>query len=329
MNTNDLISIVVPVYKVEDCIRTCIESIVKQSYTNIEVILVDDGSPDMCGSICDEYADKDTRIKVIHKQNGGLSDARNAGIDIATGKYISFIDSDDYIKSDCIEKLYNSIVNNQCDISICSEEVLYEDCVKKYNVDNYKDYETVLTPEHTLERMLYKDGFDVSAWAKLYKRSLFDDIRYPVGRLFEDAATTYKLIIKAKKIVYIKYSGYKYVMRKDSITNEKFNEKKFDLIKSTEEMCDVIDSVFPTLIKATQRRRVYANFSTLRLMGDVYKQYDAEVTNMIKEINLYRKYVLRDKKVGSRDKFAIIMLAAGKTTFFKAWYVYCKLTHRG
>ena len=122
----DLISVVVPIYNVENYIKKCVDSILSQTYKNLEIILVDDGSPDNCPQICDEYAQKDNRIKVIHKENGGLSDARNAGIDISKGKFITFIDSDDYIEKDYVEVLYNSIKENASDMAIGSHKAIYD-----------------------------------------------------------------------------------------------------------------------------------------------------------------------------------------------------------
>lgn len=323
-----LISVVVPVYRVEKEIKQCLNSIIAQTYENLQIILVDDGSPDLCGEICEEYAVIDRRITVIHKDNGGLSDARNCGIDIANGKYITFIDSDDYIEPDFVERLYNSIAINNCDIAICSHMDVYPNCVKLYSFSKNNQYENVMEISEAIEHMLYKNGYDVSAWGKLYRKELFDDIRYPKGRLFEDAATTYKLFMLSRKIVFVNYVGYKYVMRENSIVNVGFNEKKFDLITSTNEMCDEIDNIFPKLKNATIRRRVYANFSTLRLMGDVYLNYEKEIKEMTQTINSYRKIILFDKKSPLRDKIAIFTLFFGEKVFFNCWEFYKKITNR-
>ena len=208
-NKEPLISIVVPVYKVEKFLEKCIDSIINQTYKNLEIILVDDGSPDNCGKICDEYAKKDKRIKVIHQQNGGLSAARNTGITKATGKYISFIDSDDYIEKDYIELLYTTIKQSKADIAIGSHTVIYDTGTKLQKATGEK---SILKPKEVLERILYDNNIDYSAWAKLYKIELFTNIKYPEGRLFEDAATTYKLIDISKKIAVNSKSIYNYII---------------------------------------------------------------------------------------------------------------------
>lgn len=324
----ELISVVIPVYNVELYLKKCINSVLQQTYKNIEIILVNDGSTDNCKNLCDEFKSLDSRVKVFHKENGGLSDARNYGIKHASGYYITFIDSDDYVKNDFIEKLYNSITYNKCDIAICSHEDLYPNRVKKYNLRGNCINEKVMGKEEALKHMLYKDGYDVSAWAKLYKKSLFKEILFPKGRLFEDAATTYKLILLSEKIVYVNYIGYEYVIRKNSISNEGFNKKKFDLILSTNEMCDEIDKVFPKLKDATIRRRVYANFSTLRFMKNIPSKYNKEIDNIVNTINKYRMNVLLNKNASKRDKCAILSLVFGKKVFFYMWDVYSYISGR-
>ena len=211
-----LVSIIVPIYKVEEYLRQCIDTILSQSYTNIEVILVDDGSPDQCPSICDEYQQQDSRIKVIHKENGGLSDARNAGINIATGDWICFVDSDDYIHGNYIENLLNSVLENECEIGVCDylEFKTNEDLQEMV----HSDLNVKLEKNEALYRLLSLGGTKyIVAWNKIYKRDLFSDIRYPKGFLFEDELTTYKLIFKAKNIAVNSDKLYFYRQRANSI----------------------------------------------------------------------------------------------------------------
>ena len=229
-----LISLIVPVYKVEEYLDKCVESIVNQTYKNLEIILVDDGSPDNCPKMCDEWAKKDKRIKVIHKENGGLSDARNTGIDIAKGEYITFIDSDDYIEYNYVDFLYKNLDENKADISMGKQYVRYPE--KVINTGSGKVY--IVNPHDCFDKLLYGEDFDVSATIKLYKKELFKTIRFPKGRIYEDAATTYKLIDKSKKIVLNSMPIYNYMIRRDSISNNHFSLTKMDLITSTEEMCN-------------------------------------------------------------------------------------------
>ena len=216
-----LISIIIPVYKIEKFIDKCIKSIISQTYRNLEIILVDDGSPDKCPSICDKYAKIDNRIKVIHKPNGGLSDARNAGIDICKGDYIGFVDGDDYISENMYEHLLEHCIKYNADMSICGIYAIDEDYsnLSIYNPMIYK--ETILSNIQALNHLFLT--FDVNfevAWNKLYKRNLFfnkDNIRYPYGKLHEDTYTTYKLLYYANNIAVFNEPLYYYVQRSGSI----------------------------------------------------------------------------------------------------------------
>lgn len=212
-----VISVIVPVYKVEEYIQECLDSILSQSFIDFELILVDDGSPDRCGAICDEYAKRDNRIKVIHQKNGGLSAARNAGLDIAEGEYISFIDSDDIVSSNMLEHLFKSIVKHHADICLCSflnfeniSEIGY-----KLNVPISEENMSGLEACGNLSGPDF--GTYVIACAKLYKKTLFEGIRFPVGRTHEDTATTYKLYYKAEKVVYLQEPLYFYRQNSNGI----------------------------------------------------------------------------------------------------------------
>ena len=194
-----MVSIIIPVYNVEKYIERMLATIVKQTYKSLEIILVDDGSTDSCGKICDEWAKKDNRIVVIHKKNGGLSSARNVGINIARGEYLFFCDSDDYISKNCVEYLYNTICNNQADIVVGN---YIETSLDNQGFNIYKVDEHVLSGKQAIKEIYGKNNVQmVTAWGKIYKASLFDNIRYPVGLLHEDEGTTYKLYYKCKKVI--------------------------------------------------------------------------------------------------------------------------------
>lgn len=322
---NPLISVVIPVYNVEEYIERCVDSVISQTYKNIEIILVDDGSPDNCPKICDDYAKKDKRVKVIHKKNGGLSDARNAGINIAKGKYISFIDSDDYVEKEYIKVLYETLIKYNADMSISSHEAIYDNGTI---IDNSTNEEEVFTPEIIFKRILYSDGIDLSAWAKLYKIELFSDIKYPVGRIFEDAATTYKLIDKSQIIAVKSVPTYKYMIRSNSISNCSFSPKKMDLIISTKEMCDYIKKNYPALSPACDRRLAYAYLSTLSQLANTNDNYPKEKQEILDYIKLNGKELLKDKSVPKRDKLAIISLKFGYKFYKFSWTIYKKITGR-
>lgn len=236
MNYNILVTIVVPVYNVENYIQRCLESIINQSYKNIEIIVINDGSTDRSGIICDTFAKKDKRITVIHKQNGGLSDARNVGIDNAKGDYICFIDSDDFIKDTYIEKLLFTCIKYKADICICKYETGISDIFSKLQ-NNHTEIIQELSNIESLE-YLYKKSllglFDV-AWNKLYSTKLFDNIRYPIGKVHEDVFITYKLLFKSQKVLFINDCLYYYYQSPKSIQRGDFNVKRFDLFDGLEE----------------------------------------------------------------------------------------------
>ena len=199
-----------PIYKVEPYLRRAIDSIIKQSYSNLEIILVDDGSPDKCGEICDEYGLLDDRIKVIHKENGGLSDARNAGLDIAAGEYIAFVDSDDYIAGDYVETLLAALNEHDADVAMCAYAVTssleYDGSIFEAGHDDDKKRDgaiEVCSREELLKNLYDANHCDATyfivAWNKLYKASLWEGIRFPKGKIHEDEATTYKIYDKAAK----------------------------------------------------------------------------------------------------------------------------------
>ena len=228
----ELISIIVPVYNVEAYIHQCIKSIIEQSYKNLEIILVDDGSKDKSGKICDDYARKDKRIKVIHKKNGGLSDSRNAGITVATGKYIAFVDSDDWIEKNMYEKMYNECEKFGADICICGFFREYKD--KTISECNFG--ERVYDTESALEELIKGRVIKDHAGTKLYKRFLWDNVEYPVGKVYEDIRTTYKIIQKSKMVCLLPDSMYHYRQRKGSIARSGFSEQKIEWLEAVKEM---------------------------------------------------------------------------------------------
>lgn len=222
---NELVSIIVPIYNVEKYLNRCIITLVNQSFKNIEIILVDDGSPDNCSSICDSWIKKDTRIKVIHKENGGLSDARNAGIKIAKGDYLCFVDSDDYVHKDYIKVLFELCQKYDSDISVC----------RNYKVTGDEDYNKELPKGNDFtsnsEDFIYKKKhFYCVAWGKLYKRKIFNNIRYPKGKIHEDVAVIYKILYEAKKIAFTDLKLYYYFVNPKSIMREAYSIKHLDIL---------------------------------------------------------------------------------------------------
>lgn len=225
---NELITVVVPVYRVEKYLCRCVESIRNQTYTNLEIILVDDGSDDLCPKICDDYLEKDSRIKVLHQKNGGLSIARNSGIDIARGEYIAFVDSDDCISPYYIEYLYRAIIETGSCISQCNYEEFDSDSIDNSRVDFCVP---IIYSKFDMLKNLSTSGMNVCsvvAWTKLYKTSLFEEIRYTPGKLHEDEFTTYKIFDRVEKIAYLDMPLYRYFINAGGITRAKLTTRRLD-----------------------------------------------------------------------------------------------------
>lgn len=209
-----LITVIVPIYNVEKYLKKCINSIINQTYKNMEIILVDDGSTDQSGKICDEFALKDTRIKVIHKENGGLSSARNTALKIAKGEYIGFVDSDDYICEDMYKTLYDTMIKNEADISIVS---FYEEYRNKVVGVSDSGELIIFNKLEAINELLIDSRIQSYAWNKLFRKELFENIEFPNGKNFEDIATTLLLFEKANKVVLLETPKYHYLRRDDSI----------------------------------------------------------------------------------------------------------------
>lgn len=245
-----LISVVVPIYKVEQYLSRCIDSIVQQTYKNLQIILVDDGSPDRCGEICDEYEKRDTRIEVVHKTNGGLSDARNVGIEMSKGEYITFVDSDDWILSNFYQRCYETIKKYKADMVACPLCSFYEgETGVKHKMPGD---DLVFDDAMAMESMFYSDGIPWCAPAKLYKKELLGEIRFPKGLLMEDKATTYKLFSKCKRIVFSRIEGYMYLIRPESIMHSAFTERNMRAFEIQKELNAFISEYYPDVIPTTE-----------------------------------------------------------------------------
>lgn len=222
----ELISVIVPVYKVEDCLDKCVRSIVHQTYSNLEIILVDDGSPDHCGDMCDAWAEKDSRIKVVHKENGGLSDARNAGLKIATGSLISFIDSDDWVEADFLEVLLAAMDGRKAQIAECAVELVDEAgsvlCCRETAKVPYLD------KLDGLHRMILEDGIYQTVWNKLYRREILEGIFFEKGKCHEDDFWTYQVFDRMEYLAVVERPMYHYLQRSSSIMGAGYNLKRLD-----------------------------------------------------------------------------------------------------
>lgn len=286
-----LISIIVPVYNVEKYLKRCFDSIKKQTYTNIEIILIDDGSQDCSGKLCDELVSTDDRARVIHKVNGGLSSARNAGIDVARGEYIGFVDSDDWIDSKMYELLYLAIKKSNSKISCCG----------RFDVDAETGSETVglcprkeevVNSEECLDRMLRWNNIDSSAVDKLFHRSAFEEFKFPVGVISEDVAVMYRVISWSGRISLVPVPMYYYFHRKNSITTSAFSERKLDVLKHSYSILEFVRRHYPRIEQAalyfryTQLMYVYDEIVESRAYTST--RYKTVMFQIVKEIKKYK-----------------------------------------
>lgn len=326
-NIEPVVSIIIPIYNVEKYLSKCLDSVVNQTYTNLEIILVNDGSTDNSLEIAKKYEKKDNRIKILSETNHGLSAARNFGLRHVTGDYITFIDSDDYVSNDYVSYLYYLLKKNNFSspMSICSLMDVYENSGSEINTGNNK--ECTLTGKECIKKMCYHDLVDTCAYAKLGLKELYNNFVFPEGKLFEDIGSTYQLFEKANKVECGFKPKYFYNIRSNSITTQKFTSKKLDLLKMTDKMADDVVQKYPDLRNAVLRRRIYARFSTL---NQTFTSKDTvEIKNIRKElidfIQKNHKEILFDKNVPKRDKIAYLSLRMGFNFYKKSWKLYDKI----
>lgn len=287
----EIISVIVPIYNVKLYLKECLESIINQSYKNLEIILVDDGSNDGSESICDEYKEKDTRIKVIHQENKGLAVARNVGIDNSKGEFLTFIDSDDYIHKDMIRILHDNIKKYNADISICN----YSNN-EDLRVDNIGDIKLFCTLEEMLGQLYNEYGICFgTAWGKLYKRNVFDNIRYPENKKYEDTFIIHRIYGNVAKLVFSNNKLYYYRVRKDSLVNSKYSLKNLDEIEA---IYDRMSFVKERNFEYFYIRDFYRYVNVLRKNYKCLKKYfpneKVKRRELITEFN--RKYNLNTRK---------------------------------
>ena len=246
-NMGEIVSIIVPIFKVESFLRKCVDSIIGQTYPFLEIILVDDGSPDRSGEICDEYAAKDARVRVIHKKNGGLSDARNAGLDCMSGDYVAFIDSDDWIDCDWVEVLLHNLLEYDAQMSISGiiREFEGEKASSPFLIT--ESYGNEPFQESNIDMMRRYLRTSWVAWDKLYRAELFADLRFPVGEINEDEAIAMQILDRSKTVAITNQTCYHYLERGNSITTAAFSEKKLAWVKHCKDNLEFIRENYPQL----------------------------------------------------------------------------------
>lgn len=299
------ISIIVPVYNVEKYLKKCVDSILNQTFRDFELILVDDGSPDNSGAICDQYAKEDTRVRVIHKENGGLSSARNAGIEDAKGKYLGFVDSDDYIAEDMYELLYNNIIKEDVDLSICGVFDVYKGERPKV----LPDFRKVCTKVETMKLILDANIISVHAVNKLYKRTLFNSVRYPLGTITEDAAVILDIVDQCEKIVVDSTQKYFYYHREDSISSKNFSTKNLQTIEVWNENERWILTNVPGLYTEVHTRVCWANFIVLdKIVNANAESIVPETKKIVRYLRTNYIFIMKNSVITRNRKIAMTLL---------------------
>lgn len=316
-----LISVIIPIYNVEQYLRRCLQSVAKQTYQNLEVLLIDDGATDSSAQIAAEFADQDDRFHLIRQQNAGLSATRNRGLEAMTGEYVTFIDSDDYVTPDYVEYMYQLLAdtNFEAPMALCSLMDVFSTTGRQQDMGDGS--RQVLTGKECIEKMCYHDLVDTCAYAKLCRAGMYDQVRFPVGKLFEDIATSYQLFMQAPQVACGFEPKYFYFIRPNSIVTAGFKESKLDLLEMTDQMAKDVVAKYPDLAAATQRRQVYARFSTLNQTLDAPNATSVR-KQLIAYIREHKKAVLADPKTPRRDHLAYLMLAMGFPLYRLAWKAY-------
>lgn len=312
-----MISIIVPIYNVEKYLRKCVDSLIRQTNTDIEIILVDDGSTDSSGNICDELSTIDARIKVIHKKNGGLSSARNAGIDVAKGDYLAFVDSDDFVELDMYAVLLEGIKKSGKNISCCGRMV---DIFGQYsNIEFVIDSPKTFTKDEAIREILYLENIDVSACDKLYDKKLFSNVRYPEGKISEDAAVIFEIVQNSNGIYHVGKPYYHYVFRNNSITKSKYSEKKHDVINNLENTKNFLEKNYPNFL---YDYKVYCAVSVGALILDMendpdsLRQYPGHYSEYCKIFKDNVNTAIKSKKVNKKMKIRLLAIKTHTIKFF-------------
>lgn len=291
-----LISVIVPIYNVEPYLNKCVESIVNQTYKKIEIILVDDGSSDNCPRMCDEWAKKESRIKVVHKENGGLSDARNVGMRAATGKLIGFVDSDDLIAPEMYELLYENMLQNDSDISACGIELVWENgdapCILTMSGC------CVMNTEEAMQAIIEESWLKQPVFHKLYKYELVENILFEVGKCHEDVFWGYRAVGQARRVSVFDIPCYYYLQRSGSIMHERYSFKHLDELEARKQQKEYVGAAFPNLLPLAKRSLyfscIYQYQQILKYLSGDEKQ---AAIKMVKQIFSENRLTAQDRKL--------------------------------
>lgn len=310
------VSIIVPVYNVKDYVRQCLDSILNQTFRSFELIIVDDGSTDGSGQICEEYAGRDSRITVIHQLNQGQSTARNTGIDRARGIYLSFIDSDDYIEPAMIETLHRNIVTEKADIAVCGIKRIKSRSTK---LPSDPAYFQVMSGRDFFKETLIGSRVSVTPCDKLYRRNLFADLRYPAGRRTEDGYIAVDLFPKAGRVVVDMTPLYCYRLREGSASKSRFSPADYDTIEAYERCLAIVKEKYPECYQAAQMRYIWSNFETYDKMTIAHHP-DAGILR--KRLLRMGRSILRNPYVHRPRKAALFVLAVSSRLYRRCCILY-------
>lgn len=326
MTSEPLITLIVPVFRAEAYLPICLDSILNQTHRNIEVILIDDGSPDGSGAICDAYAAADARVRVLHQQNMGVSAARNAGLTQAKGAYISFVDADDWVEPDYLSYLLKILPDDGVALSACNHYVFARGRDHaKYPVNNGV---CVLTQRQSAENLLYHLPPDASPWGKLYAKELFDELRYPEGMLFEDTYLIADLIFAVGSVAFGNEPKYHYRFHEQTISKGTPVGKRWDYLLAVDHLAESVLLRYPDLSTGCTRRRVHAALSIRRLLVHAETSAGEDLARCTAIIRAGAKSVLLDPRAPMRDKAGVLLALAGSRIFDLFWDIYGKIRNR-
>lgn len=313
MTGEPLISVVVPVYRVEKWLCRCVDSLLAQTYQNIEIILVDDGSPDQCGAMCDAYAAKERRVRVVHQKNQGQSSARNVGVVNAKGPYIVFVDSDDWVEPNFLEVLRSVQIRTNADIVVCG----YSTEPKGPLIGCTEKFFECLNTEQALKALCYQKLIETSPWGKLYRTEDVRKFPYPEGRIFEDLATTYKILAGAKHVAVCGRALYHYWQHPGSTMAASFRESRFDELTAADELYAFIAHQYPGLEQAACCRRFSCYCQVLLLMPE--QGYEKERKRIWQVLKESRKRVLLDSNARKKNRVAALLCYGGEKILRFVW----------
>lgn len=324
---NETISVIIPVYKVEPYLRKCLDSVLNQTYTNLEVILVDDGSPDNCPSICDEYAAKDPRIKVIHKKNGGVASARNTGLAAASGEYIAFADPDDHVAPEWLRILHHELIFSHADI--CSCGFYYGDPPLANWKERGPQDKKILSSDEAIRLLIADDELQNYLWNKLYRRHLWQGLTFPEGRRFEDVSLMWKLVLAAEKVCLVPDALYFYCMRNDSIVHGQSFVSEVDCALAELERFNTLGPLYPDTKEEMISRILHSlvkvwglAWKNRRLIREEYTVLMAQFSDFARQYTQQSSYI---KELGITGRITVLLLPSFSLVAFGAAHLLNRL----